>query len=390
MKVVIADDDDLQRAILSAALKRMEHTPIEAVDGLQAYDLLCEHNASILVCDLNMPGLDGNDLTKKVRETILDRYVHIIMVTGHDQEAVRQNALHLGVDDFMGKPIDTATLTARISITERLVQHENLIKEKNRVLEEAKAIIEQDLHAAAIAQKRLLPAPRIETPLCCFYSAFVPSSYVSGDMFATFELDGNRTGFYAMDVSGHGVSAALLSVAIGHLVTAEYFQRNTFADDGTPDPAQLAKTLNSRFFHDDSEDYFTLFCGVIDHDSQELHFCQAGYPSPMVVTKDGTLRDIGDGGYPVALLPDVEFTSERAPLLVEDTLVLFSDGATEAEDTQNNAFGRQQLSQIVLDAQARDLNLMPDAIIAALRAWRGQRTLDDDLTVLVCQRRFPQ
>lgn len=390
MKVVIADDDDLQRAILSAALTRMGHTPIEAVDGAQAYELLREHNASILVCDLNMPGMDGNDLTQKVRATILDRYVHIIMVTGHDQEAVRQNALHLGVDDFMGKPIETATLTARISITERLVQHENLIQEKNRILEDAQAIIEKDLNAAAVAQKRLLPAARIDTDLCCFYSAFVPSSYVSGDMFATFELDGNRTGFYAMDVAGHGVSAALLSVAIGHLVTADYFQRNTFTDEGAPDPARLAKTLNDRFFHDDSEDYFTLFCGLIDHNNATLHFCQAGYPTPIVVSADGALRDVGDGGYPVALLPNLEFISKHVELLEDDTLVLFSDGATEAENEQNVEFGRQRLSQILLEAKARDASSIPDAIIAALRAWRGQRSLEDDLSVLVCQRRLLQ
>lgn len=390
MKVIIADDDDLQRAILSAALTRMGHDPIEAVDGAQAYDLLCQHEASILVCDLKMPGMDGNDLTKKVRDTILDRYVHIIMVTGHDQEEVRRHALHLGVDDFMGKPIETATLTARISITERLVQHEQLIQEKTRILEEAQRVIEKDLNAAAVAQMRLLPAPQIDGPLCSFYSAFVPSSYVSGDMFATFQLQGNRTGFYAMDVSGHGVSAALLSVAIGHLVTADYFARNCFDDNDAPDPARLAKTLNDRFYHDDSEDYFTLFCGVIDHASQVLHFCQAGYPKPMAVASNGTIREIGEGGYPVALLRDVDFTSDSTALRVDDALIVFSDGATEAENADAVAFGKDRLSATVQAAHARDVASIPDAIVAALRAWRGQPTLDDDLTVLVCQRRLPQ
>ncbi|QBY01234.1 response regulator [Rhodophyticola sp. CCM32] len=390
MKVIIADDDDLQRAILSAALTRIGHSPIEASDGAQAFDLLCEHNASILVCDLNMPGMDGNALTQKVRATIRDRYVHIIMVTGHDQKSVRHHALQLGVDEFMGKPIEAATLNARISTTERLVQHEELIQEKNRILEEAQRIIEQDLKAAAQAQQRLLPAPRINGPHCSFFSAFVPSSYVSGDMFATFQLPDGRTGFYAMDVSGHGVSAALLSVAIGHLVTTEYFARHSIDDDGTPDPARLAKTLNDRFFHDDSEDYFTFFCAILDHETQMLHFCQAGYPSPMVVSPGGTIHEIGDGGYPVALLPDVDFISSRVALAVDETLVLFSDGATEAEDAHSVAFGQERLSQVIEAARARDVTSIPDAIVSALRAWRGQRSLDDDLTVLVCQRRLPE
>lgn len=387
LKIVVADDDELIRTIISAILTQAGHIPLEADDGNVALDLLIQHQASLLVCDLNMPGMDGNALTQQIRKTIRDRYVHIIMVTGRDQQAERKQAFDLGVDEFMGKPVDKTTLLARIRIAERLLKHEELLVEKNRVLLEAQRTIEQDLMDAARAQRLILPAPQVDMADCSFYSTFVPSSYVSGDMFATFALSNGMTGFYAIDVSGHGVRAALLSVAIGHLITAEYFQRNSYAPDGTPAPANLAKALNHRFCDAESDQYFTMFCGIIDHDADALHFCHAAYPSPVIVSSTQPARQVGTGGFPVGMFDTATFESEQIALTTQDTLVLFSDGAPEAENPQRIAFGEDRLTQVIAEARDRNIKSIPDEIVTALKGWRKMETLEDDLTVIVCQRR---
>lgn len=388
IKIVVADDDELMRVIMSSILTQAGYHPIEADNGARALELLTEHQASILVCDLSMPGLDGNALTLQVRKTIRDRYIHIIMVTGRDQQAERKRAFELGVDEFMGKPVDKTTLIARIKIAERLLKHEELLVEKNRVLLEAQRTIEQDLMDAARAQRLILPPAQVDLPLCSFYSTFVPSSYVSGDMFATFALSNGMTGFYAIDVSGHGVRAALLSVAIGHLLTAEYFERHSFTTNGTPDPASLSQALNARFCDSESDQYFTMFCGIINHAEDRLHFCHAGYPSPIIVSSSHPPRSVGTGGFPVGMFESAEFVSESTSLQVVDTMVLFSDGALEAENTAMQAFGEDRLIQAVSSARLLDVKSIPSAIISALSDWRGRETLDDDLTVLVCQRRL--
>lgn len=387
LKIVVADDDELMRVIMSAILTQAGYLPIEADNGSRALELLTEHQASILVCDLTMPGLDGNALTQQVRNTIRDRYIHIIMVTGRDQQAERKQAFDLGVDEFMGKPVDKITLIARIKIAERLLKHEELLVEKNRILQDARRIIEQDLMDAAWAQRLILPPAQVDLPLCSFYSRFVPSSYVSGDMFATFALSNGMTGFYAIDVSGHGVRAALLSVAIGHLVTTEFFERHSFSIDGTPDPASLSRALNTRFCDSESDQYFTMFCGIIDHAADRLHFCHAAYPSPIMVSSSRPPRSIGTGGFPVGMFENAEFVTESAAFAVDDTMVLFSDGALEAENAAKAPFGEDRLIQAISSALLVDVKSIPAAIISALTDWRGRETLEDDLTVLVCQRR---
>jgi phosphoserine phosphatase RsbU/P len=387
LKIVVADDDELMRMVISAILTQAGYQPIEADNGTSALALLTEHRASILVCDLTMPGMDGNALTQKVRATIRDRYIHIIMVTGRDQQEERKQAFELGVDEFMGKPVDKITLLARIRIAERLLKHEELLIEKNRVLLEAQRIIEQDLIDASRAQRLVLPPAQVEMPGCSFYSTFVPSSYVSGDMFATFALANGMTGFYAIDVSGHGVRAALLSVAIGHLLTSEYFERHSFTPEGVPDPASLSQALNARFCDPGSDQYFTMFCGIIDHTEGCLHFCHAAYPSPIIVSTSHPPRTVGTGGFPVGMFDTAEFVSETTALNLDDTMVLFSDGALEAENPQMEAFGEDRLKQALTEARQHAVHSIPNAIVTALTNWRGRETLEDDLTVLVCQRR---
>jgi phosphoserine phosphatase RsbU/P len=386
MLVVVADDDAIQRSFTAAVLARLGHKAVEAADGDAALRLVMETAAPILICDLNMPGLDGHELTRQVRGLRSAHYVHIIMVTGRDQTAERNAALEAGVDDFMSKPLDAAMLTVRIRAAARLVEHEEALAERNRVLQEAQARIERDLQDAAAAQRRLLPDLRGQIQGCRFASAFAPSTYVSGDMFSCFELGPDTLGFYAVDVAGHGVHAALLSVAIGHLVTADYFSKNALGPEGKHDPAAFVRGLNTRFFSEEATDYFTMFCGLIARHDDRLDYCQAGYPSPFLIEAGGALRVVGDGGFPVGLLLEVDFETRSTSFAPGDKLVLCSDGASEAEDPRHQPFGEARLGRLIAEAAPAGLAAIPPAVVTALDRWREGIALEDDLTVLALER----
>ena len=383
--VVVADDDALQRAYTSAVLRKLGYAPVEAANGTEALDLIRGGAAQILVCDLDMPGIDGHELAREVRRDPGDTYIHILMLTAQNQGHERERALEAGVDDFMAKPLDTASLTARMRSADRLLQRERQLATRNRVLAEAKEQIEADLRAAADAQRRLLPAAHARVGGCAFHSAFMPSHIMSGDMFGYFPLGDGLTGFYAVDVAGHGVHASLMSVALGHLLTADYFRGHVFDAEGNPDPAELVRALNARFYTEDGTEYFTMFAGIVDATSDTLHFCQAGYPSPCIMTHSGACRRVGDGGFPVALISSASFESGAISLREGEFLALSSDGATEAEDPAGTAFGDEGLAQ-VFKASAAEPEAITGKLVDALTRWRATRPLDDDLTVLVCER----
>ena len=385
-RVVIADDDATQRIFAASVISRMGFAPLPVRDGFEALETIRSSGASILICDLDMPGIDGHEVTRRIRAADLGRYIHIVMLTSAGQAEQRRLALEAGVDDFMTKPLDAAMLTVRIRAAARLVDRELALSERNRALQLAQGRIERDLNVAAEAQRRLLPAPVRDIQGCRFGSAFQASAYVSGDMFGYFPLSPDRLGFYAVDVSGHGIHAALLSVAIGHLVTAQYFASLVIPDAGPADPAVLVRDLNARFFHEEGTDYFTMFCGVLDRRTAQLSFCQAGYPSPVTLRRDGATELVGDGGYPVGLLHGAEFRSQVVALAPGEALVLCSDGAIEAEAPDGTAYGEDRLRGLIGAHAHLDVEALPGAIVGALSSWRGGRPLEDDLTVLALAR----
>jgi len=162
LKVVVADDQATHRKFLSLLIQKMGHTPIPARDGLEALDLIKIHDASILISDFQMPGLDGVDVTRRVRQLNSDNYVHVILVTGNETEALRLDAMNAGVDDFITKGSAPQLIQARIKAASRIVEHEIKARQNSQDIRDAHIRIQKDLSAASKAQFRLLPESQIE------------------------------------------------------------------------------------------------------------------------------------------------------------------------------------------------------------------------------------
>ncbi|WP_106743757.1 SpoIIE family protein phosphatase [Yoonia maritima] len=386
LKVIVAEDHGVQRAYMCMLINKLGYETIPAEDGLQALKLICESDAQILISDLNMPNLNGIELTVEIRKLSLDRYVHVIMLTGQDENDIRSKALESGVDDFMPKGMNIAMLTARLRAATRLIHHEKELAERNRILKESNDRIQKDLRSAAIAQRRLLPEIHDDIMGFRVSSAFVPSSFVSGDMFGCFPLSDTKLGFYMVDVSGHGVQASLLSVAIGHLITPEFFGTKAILSDTTIAPAALVTDLNQRFCGFDSDEYFTMFCGIIDKENGHFDYCQAGHPSPYYVTSNGQIQAIGDGGFPVGMLAFADYENHSLTFDPGASLILCSDAAIEAENHANIPFGEDRLQSVAATAPQIGPANIPDQVIDALNNWRSGEPLEDDLTVVAIER----
>lgn len=386
IKIIVAEDNPIQREYLAVLIRKLGYNPIPAEDGAEALRLLHSTNAQIIISDFEMPNLNGIELTREVRKLALDHYVHIIMITGVNDDDFWRDAMEAGADDFLSKASSPAMLKARIRAATRLIYHAMELAEQTRALKESHDRINDDLLAAANAQRQLLPDQRNDFLGFRIASAFVPSSFVSGDMFGCFPVDERTLGIYTVDVSGHGVHASLLSVAIGHLITPEFFRTKAFRPDGAPDPAALVTDLNQRFSGADNDDYFTMFIGVIDTETGRLTYCQAGAPSPIYVDHAGNSLCIGEGGFPVGMLPGMVFENADLTIDTGGTLVLCSDAALEAENKQSEPFGLDRLQGIVATKPQTGLTKLPDTIIMALSAWSDEKALEDDLTIVALER----
>ena len=222
----------------------------------------------------------------------------------------------------------------------RIVTLEQSLRAGTAQLERAYAVIRDDLHAAASVQKELLPQADVEYGRVRIGSLFMPSQIVSGDSFNHFRLPTGEIGLYALDVAGHGTRAALLSVMLSRMLTPERFMDG----DRARAPSQIVAELNRHFQvdGDDVRDYFTILCARLSEDGRHLVFCQAGHPSPLLARASGAVETLGDGGFPVGMLADIDYLMASGPE-PGDRLVIASDGLYECMSPSGEPFAEAGL-----------------------------------------------
>ena len=190
-----------------------------------AWEELGRSTFNIVFTDWMMPGMSGLELIRKIRTTGFGRYVYVILCTSRSSRADLVEGIKSGADDYIEKPIHEDELLVRLAAGERVIDLERRLEEENRKLEEsnqslkkAYETIRDDLDAAARMQQSLLPPAGTIHGIHC-NSLFLPASVVAGDVFNFFPIGSNSVGFYLLDVSGHGIPAAMLSVTLSKVLT---------------------------------------------------------------------------------------------------------------------------------------------------------------------------
>jgi sigma-B regulation protein RsbU (phosphoserine phosphatase) len=244
--------------------------------------------------------------------------------------------------------------------------------------ERERQMLEQQIAIARDIQQALLPKNFREYPFLSCSGVNFPCLSVGGDYFDVFPLDDKRTAFLLADVSGKGLGAALLTTMLQGALSGMTL--------GT-DPARVFNHVN-RFLCDHAEvgRYATMFFGILD-DAGRLEFINAGHPSPILIRKDTVEEAFTEGSFPVGLVPEAEFTTSTLQLQPNDTMVLFSDGVTEAMDPEEELYGVPRLRGVLQGKPDMQLDEIQKAILESVENFaRGARQADD-LTLLLVRYR---
>ena len=294
-------------------------------------------------------------------------------------------------------------LEAQVEEGKRILRLQKDLEERNQKLGEsheklrqAYSVIKKDLEAGARIQSSLIPQAASIICGIRFDSLFMPSTFVAGDIYNYFRLDEHCIGFYVLDVAGHGIPAAMLSVTLSRVLSPENTEDSPlkqYLPSPEPpyyrliNPAMVVEALNKRFQADpETMQYFTMIYGMMDTRDGKTVITLAGHPLPILIKKGQAATPIGTGGYPVGMLSDVEYEEEQISFQKGDRMFLYSDGITECTNERREQFSAQRLMRF-LEAE-RDLSL--DDLIkktkACLRQWRASDEFGDDITLLAMER----
>ena len=238
--------------------------------------------------------------------------------------------------------------------------------------------LEQEINIARDIQQALLPRNFPDDPHFAVTGVNFPCLSVGGDYFDVFPLGDGRTAFLIADVSGKGLGAALLTTMLQGALSGMTL--------GT-DPARVFNHVN-RFLCDHAEvgRYATMFFAVLD-DEGHLDFINAGHPSPLLLRRGVTDEAFTEGSCPVGLVPEAEYSTVRVKLEPGDTLVLFSDGVTEAMDPDDEFFGMPRLKKALTGLPECPLDQIQKCVLEAVENFARGAHQADDLTLLIVRYR---
>lgn len=393
---LVVDDDRAERIRLQCLLERLGFDVAVADDGVAALRMLAGgFRPGVIVSDWQMPRMDGLDLCRRVRRLSGSRNAYFILVTARACPTSIEEGLEAGADDFISKPYRAEELRARVKAGRREIDRRVAFQTRNDRLmhrladrNAAELLLRSELEAAARLQRRQLP-PRVGRVGDIEVGHFAASAgLLAGDAFGWIELPGGTLAFYLLDVVGHGVSAALNSFALARALKSPRALQDLCRDDGRPRaPGEVVGMLNDRYpGGDECDQYFTMVYGTLETDTGRGVLCQAGHPHPVVVGADRGPTEIGCGGYPVGMLPDVRFDDAEFFLEPGERLVLYSDGVPDALDGRGQPFGRERLMALLAATGDRDLGASIDRIEATLTAWRAGAGWEDDASLMVVAR----
>ncbi len=349
-----------------------------------AIQLALRRQSAVITEDLAQADMDLQAAQSIVAQRL--RAVVVIPLYALSRANTDQSMINIKRGDFLGVLYLDSRRPAAFSKLDRQIL-DALAADAASILDNARLVerererqrLEQEIGIARDIQQALLPKNFRDYPHLAVSGINFPCLAVGGDYFDVFSLGDNRTAFLLADVSGKGLGAALCTNLLQGALSGMTL--------GT-DPARVFNHVN-RFLCDHAEigRYATMFFGIID-DQGHLEYINAGHPSPFLI-RSGVAEDVfTEGSYPVGLVPEAEYTTVCLKLEPGDTLVLFSDGVTEAMDPAEQLFGVPRLKEVLMGAATQTpLDELQRKVLDAVENFAHGASQADDLTLLLVRYR---
>ena len=378
-KILVVDDEpDLEPLILQRMrrdIRRRQYTFVFARNGVEALEKLSEDETiDLVLSDINMPQMDGLTLLSQIPKVSTDVRSVIISAYG-DMKNIR-TAMNRGAFDFVTKPIDFEDLRVTIERTlSHLLEWRDALESRNKL-----TVLQNELDIASNMQQSLLPANFPRGDAFQVFGKMEPARNVGGDFFDILTRENDRLGLTVADVSDKGVPAALFMMSSRTLMRAMTI--------GSASPGEVLASVNELLLEDnDSTMFVTLFYAVYDPMTGSFNYANGGHNPPLLVHSDGSSEELPmTGGIALGLVGEMVYAERSVHLAHGDTLILYTDGVTEAMNEEQEEFGVDRLRAIFEETPPDGAEETTERVFDAVHQFAGEAAQSDDITCMVLRR----
>ena len=384
IKILSVDDEAPMELLMKQYFRRKirngEYEFFFAHNGLEALAILYNNpDIEIVLSDINMPEMDGLTLLAKVNE-MRNPALRVIMVSAYgDMKNIRQ-AMNNGAFDFATKPIDMDDLSRTI---EKAIEHINFVHESQKEHTQLESL-KKDLTTAREIQQYILPQvfppfPEDGDKLDIFASMEAAKD-IGGDFYDFFRIDDDRIALVIADVCGKGIPAALFMAVCRTIIRSKGMQCDSAAECLTDSNRILAAYSVDCMF-------VTVFYAVYHTKTGLVTYCNAGHNPPHLLRADGTIEELPQPkNIIVGAFDGINFVEDTLQLEQGDTLVMFTDGVTEALSPAIEEFGTKRLDNTLASLSGKSSQQIIEAVKSAIKNFADGAEQSDDITMLVLKR----
>ena len=384
--ILIVDDTAANLQVLAGMLKERGYKVRPVPSGKLALIAAQRHPPDLILLDINMPELNGYEVCEQLKTDDKLKGIPVIFISALTEQLDKVKAFATGGVDYITKPFQMEELHARVETHLKLSRLQIELEATNAQLAKANGRMSRDLSAAARIQETFLPRQAPPVPGTEFAWIYRPCDELGGDGLNVIPLGDGKIGLYILDVSGHGVASALLSVTLSRLLSPPSDPSSILIRDGDPadvtTPADVAAHLNRLFpFDAATEQFATMVYGILNVKTGEFRYVSAGHPGPVHLPCGAEPVILESDGSPIGLADDA-YEERSVRLMAGDRLYLYSDGVSEAIDPAGTLFGDARLLEAILQCRSEPLQQAVVAFGEKVALWQGSEKSHDDISIL--------
>lgn len=369
IKILAIDDENLNLQVLKNHFSLIGINIDTANSGLEALNKLKDNLPDIILIDTVMPRLNGFETVKLIRNKYSKEQLPVIFLTAKNQTRDLESVFLAGGNDYLVKPFSINELFSRTVLH---ITFKNVINESKELL-----LIKRDIDIAKNIQLATIPKtpPKIEGYEIS--ASYHPMESIGGDFYDFHVIDNNNIGVLISDVSGHGISSALIASMIKIVFS---IQKNI-----ANNPNEFLTHMNSVLLNNIESQFLTANYIYIEKDKRKLFFSRAGH-EPLIIFKRkiNRIRRFIPSGKPIGIFDNIILGTEEIDIEPGDRIVLYTDGITESINENKTLYGKDQFEKIIFNNKDNSPEVFIDNLFKDLNTWIGKENhFEDDLTIVV-------